>query len=98
MRSVINDPKSKDSKITQTTIYCLVCLVSLCTKMIGNRKTTCFAHFHQIQDLSGLQGSRESSASKSSASEKRKNTDSEDKISFKKENSILTGIFQIYTS
>ena len=44
----INDPKNKDSKITQTTIHCSICLVSLCTKRIGNRKTNCFERFHQI--------------------------------------------------
>ncbi len=50
----VSDPKDKDSKITQMTIYCLICLVSLCTKMIGNRRTTYFEHFHQIRDLSDL--------------------------------------------
>ena len=57
----INDPTNKGSKITQTTIYCSICLVSLCTKRIGNRKTTCFKRFHQIQDLSEIQGNRDSS-------------------------------------
>ena len=74
----INDPKNKDSKITQTTIHCSICLVSLCTKRIGNRKTTCFKRFHQIQDLSELQGYKEVSATKTSASKKRKATDTED--------------------
>jgi hypothetical protein len=75
----INDPTRKDSKITQTTIYCSVCLVSLCTKMIGSRKTTCFERFHQVQDLSDLQANREQTATKAAASRKRKNADSEDK-------------------
>ena len=74
----INDPKNKDSKITQTTIHCSICLVSLCTKRIRNRKTTCFECFHQIQDLSELQGHKEVSATKTSASKKRKTTDTED--------------------
>ena len=75
----INDPKNKDSKITQTTIHCSICLVSLCTKRIGNRKTTCFECFHQIQDLSEIQGNKDLSATKLSASKKRKNADTEDK-------------------
>ena len=74
----INDPKNKDSKITQTTIHCSICLVGLCTKMIGNRKTTCFEHFHHIQVMLELQGNRDSSATKTSASKKRKTTDTED--------------------
>ena len=75
----INDPTNKGSKITQTTIYCSICLVSLCTKRIGNRKTTCFECFHQIQDLSEIQGNKDLSATKLSASKKRKSTDTEDK-------------------
>ncbi len=75
----INDPKNKDSKITQTTIHCSICLVSLCIKRIGNRKTTCFERFHQIQDLPEPHGNRDSSATKTSASKKRKPTDTEDK-------------------
>ena len=54
------------------------CLLSLCTKRIGNRKTTCFECFHQIQDLSDLQGNRDASATKTSSWKKRKTTDTED--------------------
>ena len=64
----INDPKNNNSKITQTTIHFSICLVSLCTKRIGNRKTTCFECFHQIQDLLELQSNRDSSSANTSAS------------------------------
>ncbi len=40
-----------DYKITQTTIYCSTCLVTLCIKKKGNRKASCFEIFHQIKDL-----------------------------------------------
>lgn len=50
----IADPQNKESKISQTTIYCSTCLVHLCTKKIGNRKTTCFERFHQLPDLTQL--------------------------------------------
>jgi hypothetical protein len=74
----INDRKSKDTKITQTTIHCSICLVSLCTKRIANRKTTCFERFHQIQDLSDLQGNKSPPSAKTSASKKRKTADNID--------------------
>ena len=50
----IADSQNKESKISQTTIYCSTCLVHLCTKKIGNRKTTCYERFHQLPDLTQL--------------------------------------------
>ena len=41
----IADPDDKDAKISRTTMICLTCLVPLCNKKIGNRKTTCFERF-----------------------------------------------------
>ena len=55
----VSDSKNKASKITKTTIYCSICMVSLCTKRIGNRKTTCFERFHQIPNLLDLQEHRD---------------------------------------
>jgi hypothetical protein len=69
-----HDPKNKDAKIAKTTIYCSVCLVSLCTKRIDNRRTTCFERFHQIQNLSDLQATKSPSSTKGSACKKRKQT------------------------
>ena len=54
----VSDPKNKGSKITHATIYCSICLVSLCTKMIGNRRKTYFEHFHQITNPSDLYGKK----------------------------------------
>ena len=52
----IADPNDKEFRITQTTIYCPTCLVSLCIKKKGNRKASCFEIFHQIPNLSSLKG------------------------------------------
>jgi hypothetical protein len=57
----VSDPKKEASKMTNTTIYCSTCLVSLCTKWIGNRKTTFFELFHQIPNTSDLHEHRDSS-------------------------------------
>ena len=42
--SVVLHPiqKTKIEEITQKTIYCSICQVSLFTERIGNRKTICF--------------------------------------------------------
>ncbi len=50
------NPKDKEYKITQTTIYCSTCLVSLCIKKKGSRRASCFEIFHQIKDLTALKG------------------------------------------
>jgi len=50
------DANDKEFKITQATIHCLTCLVSLCIKNKGNRNASCFEVFHQIPDLSSLKG------------------------------------------
>ena len=50
------DPKDKEYKITQTTVYCSTGLVTLCIKKKGNRKSSCFEIFHQIGDLTSLKG------------------------------------------
>ena len=63
----VSDPKDKGLKITQMTLYCSICLISLCTKMIGNRRTTCFEQFHQIRDLSNLIRHKDYSATKTSS-------------------------------
>ena len=52
----------KDYKITQTTIYCSTCLVTLCIKKKGNRKASCFEIFHQIKDLESLKGKPDNGA------------------------------------
>ena len=44
----VSNPNGKGSKTTQTTIYCLICLVSLCTKRIGNSRTTCLVCFVRL--------------------------------------------------
>jgi hypothetical protein len=56
----IADPNDKDAKISQTTTYCSTCLVPLCNKKIGNRKTTCFERLHQLNDLSQLMCKKDS--------------------------------------
>jgi hypothetical protein len=69
------DPKDKEYKITQTTIYCSTCLVTLCIKKKGNRKSSCFEIFHQIGDLTSLKGKTDSTSPTPvnlSASRKRK--------------------------
>jgi hypothetical protein len=58
----IADPQDKEFKITQTTIHCSTCLVTLCLKKKGNRRTSCFEIFHQISDLSKLKGTPDSSS------------------------------------
>jgi hypothetical protein len=76
------DPKDKDSKITQTTIFCSTCLVSLCIKKKANRRSSCFEIFHQVGDLSYLKSRQErmsgDSGGRSSSSRKRKATDNEE--------------------
>ncbi len=76
------DPKDKDSKITQTTIFCSTCLVSLCIKKKANRRSSCFEIFHQVGDLSYLKSRQErmsgDSGGRSSISRKRKATDNEE--------------------
>jgi hypothetical protein len=57
----LSDPKDKESKISQTTIHCSLCLVALCIKKKGKRKSSCFEIFHQIDDLNWLRGKPESS-------------------------------------
>ena len=69
------DPNDKENKITQTTIYCSTCLVTLCIKKKGNRKSSCFEIFHQIGDLMSLKGKTDSNSPTPvnlSASRKRK--------------------------
>jgi hypothetical protein len=68
------DPKDKGYKITQTTLYCCTCLVSLCTKRKGNRRASCFEIFHQIQDLSCLRGKSSEAEENQGSSRKRKST------------------------
>ena len=51
----IDDPKHKDSKICQTTIYWCTFLVSLCTRKKGNRKSSCGLCFLWSQMLSWSQ-------------------------------------------
>ena len=57
------DPRDNEYKITQTTIYCSTCLVTLCIKKKGNWKMSCFEIFHQIRDLTSLKGKTDSSSS-----------------------------------
>ena len=57
------DLNDKYSKITQKTICCSMCLVALCIKKKGKRKSSCFEIFHQIRDLSSLKGKKASSTS-----------------------------------
>jgi hypothetical protein len=55
------NPKDKEFKMNQMTIHCSMCLVALCIKKKGNRKSSCFEIFHQINDLRYLRGKSESS-------------------------------------
>ena len=68
----IADPKDKEFKITQTTIYCSTCQVSLCLKKKGHRRASCFEIFHQIRDLTYLRGIPEESEANTGSSKKRK--------------------------
>jgi hypothetical protein len=71
----IADPKDKNTKISQTTIHCSLCLVALCIKKKGNRKASCFEIFHQIDDLNRLRGRVETTSDatvEESLSKKRK--------------------------
>ena len=68
----IADPDDKDAKISQTTTICSTCLVPLCNKKIGNRKTTCFERFHQVSDLSQLVREKKSSSRNNSSSGKKR--------------------------
>ena len=68
----IADPKDKEFKITQTTIYCCTCQVSLCLKKKGHRRASCFEIFHQIRDLTYLKGMPEGSEVNIGSSKKRK--------------------------
>ena len=53
----VSDPIDKGSNTTQTTIYCLICLMSLFTKRIGSTRTTCFKCFlRQDKTLFRVQG------------------------------------------
>jgi hypothetical protein len=64
----VADPKDKEFKITQTTIYCSTCLVSLCLKI------------HQIRDLSKLKGTQDGgspSEGNTGSSKKRKQSSKE---------------------
>ena len=70
--------KTKHQKYHRRQSIVQFCLVSLCIKMIGNRKITCFECFHQIQDLSDLHRNNDFSATKTSSPKKRKTTDSDD--------------------
>jgi hypothetical protein len=79
MCCAVSNPNDEDSKIMQTTMYCFMCLVSLCTKKKGNRTASCFEIFHQMQDLSVLRGKSESSEVQSSSSKERKAVDKTDK-------------------
>jgi hypothetical protein len=55
----IADPKDKEFKITQTTIHCSTCLVTLCLKKKGHRRASCFEIFHQISNLSKLKATQD---------------------------------------
>jgi hypothetical protein len=68
----IADPKDKEFKITQTTIYCSTCQVSLCLKKKGRRRASCFEIFHQISDLKYLKGMPDGSEGNTGSSKKRK--------------------------
>lgn len=70
--SVVADPKDKEFKITQTTIYCSTCQVSLCLKKKGRRRASCFEIFHQISDLKYLKGMPDGSEGNTGSSKKRK--------------------------
>jgi hypothetical protein len=56
----MSDLNDKDSKIAQTTMYCSTCLVSLCTKIKGNRRASFFEIFHQMKGLSVLRDKSDS--------------------------------------
>ena len=76
----VADPKDKEFKITQTTIYCSTCLVSLCLKKKGHRRASCFEIFHQIRDLSKLKGTQDGgspSEGNTGSSKKRKQSSKE---------------------
>ncbi len=45
------DPRDKEYEITQTTIYCSTCHVTLCIKKKGNRKSSCFEICHKSETL-----------------------------------------------
>jgi hypothetical protein len=68
------NPKDKSYKITQTTLYCCTCLVSLCTKKKGQRRASCFEIFHQIQDLSCLREKPGEAEENMGSSRKRKSS------------------------
>ena len=44
----VSDPDDKGSKTTQTAVYCLFCLITLCTKRIGNSRRTCLEYFLRL--------------------------------------------------
>eukprot|EP00804_Cyclotella_cryptica_P022158 CCRYP_011619-RA/>CCRYP_011619-RA protein AED:0.03 eAED:0.03 QI:428/1/1/1/0/0/2/125/265 len=75
----IADPRNKETKISQTTIYCSTCLVHLCTKQIGNRKTTCFERFHRLPDLSQLSRDKNINVGPSTPNGKRKRSEGTNK-------------------
>ncbi len=70
------DGKNKDIKIRQTTMYCSTCLVYLCVRKIGNRRTTCFERFHHIQHLSDLKSKHNLPKENTFSSKKHKPIDS----------------------
>jgi hypothetical protein len=73
-------PNDKEFKITQTTIYCSTCLVSLCLKKGGHRRASCFEIFHQIRDLSLLTETSDGSnpSDVNTGSSKKRNASSKD--------------------
>jgi hypothetical protein len=76
----VADPKDKEFKITQTTIHCSTCLVTLCLKKKGHRRATCFEIFHQISDLSKLKATQDGgspSEGNTGSSKKRKQSSKE---------------------